>query len=346
MIHFGDNHRTYLLIAALTAVTFAYAQSPYIARVWEYCPAPGQFVNELPEYEQGDDAEAMRQKAEDAIAQDNRGMITLGGWGGYMVFGFDHAVINRPGNDFVVLGNATYAPAEKERYGGSSEPGIVLVSYDANANGMPDDEWYELAGSEYTNPLTVHSYSITYQRPDNEQNAVYWEDNQGSNGYMDRNSYHPQPYFPQWIDQPTLLFSGSRLPDNYEDQSGQGTYYVLYAYPWGYADNHPNSSALAQLDIDWAVRTDGTPADLPAIHFVKVYTALHQQCGWLGETSTEITGAQDLSMTQGIDQIPPSAEGVQQVYSVTGVPMGSSVPDRPGIYIISNGQHVYTTIRQ
>ena len=122
------------LLLPLLAV--AETSSPYISRVWEYCPAPGQFVNELPEYENGDNANDMRLKAEEAIADNNRGMITLGGWGGYVVFGFDHMVKNVPGQyDFVVLGNAFYSEAgyeENGQKGGSSEPAIVMVSYDAN----------------------------------------------------------------------------------------------------------------------------------------------------------------------------------------------------------------------
>ena len=264
----------YLFIAAVFAVSFAHAQSPYISRVWEYSPAPGQFVNSMPEYEDGDDANDLRMKAEEAISDNNRGMISLGGWGGYVVFGFDHMIINVPNaKDLLVLGNA---------FTGSAEPGIVMVSYDTNANGKPDDEWYELAGSEYTNPHTIHDYSVTYSRQ-----------KEGKN-------------YPRWIEEDNITFTGSRLPDNYEDLSGEGTYYVLYAYPFGYADNHPNDSLKSQLDIQWAVKTDGTPANLPGIHFVKVYTALHQQCGWLGETSTEIMGATDLhpNATQDLYQVP------------------------------------------
>ena len=48
------------------------------------------------------------------------------------------------------------------------------------------------------------------------------------------------------------------------------------------------------MNIDWAVRADGSPAELKTIDFVKVYTALHQQCGTIGETSTEVMGARDL----------------------------------------------------
>ena len=288
-------------------------KSPYISRVWEFCPAPGQFVNELPQYEPGDDANMMRLKAEEAIADGNNGLVSLGGWGGYIVFGFDHMVENVAGErDFMVLGNAFYSSATDADVnpGGSCEPGVVMVSYDANGNGKPDDEWYELAGSEYTNPATRHNYSVTYSRPAadhiptpsqtnsalSDTTYILWRDNQGATGFMNKLVYHTQSYYPEWIDADTMMFYGTRLPDNAQDVSGNGTYYVLFAFAYGYADNHPNSSAEAGLDINWAVKEDGTPANLAGIHFVKVYTGVHQQCGWLGETSTEIMGAVDLHL--------------------------------------------------
>ncbi len=69
---------------------------------------------------------------------------------------------------FRVLGNAFYSdlPEFEDKKGGSCEPGIVEVSFDTNQNGLPDDEWYELAGSEYYKPETVKEYSITYRKPD------------------------------------------------------------------------------------------------------------------------------------------------------------------------------------
>lgn len=69
--------------------------SPYTAKVYEYRPAPGQFVNTMPLYENGDNEETMRQKAEDDLVNDV--MITLGAYGGYVTFGFDHTVVNVPG---------------------------------------------------------------------------------------------------------------------------------------------------------------------------------------------------------------------------------------------------------
>lgn len=296
-----------LLISVLCASLVSAQNSPYLRHVWEYVPAPGQFVNTMPAYEEGDDAEAMCRKVEELIADDIHGMITLGGWGGYLVFSFDHPVVNVAGeNDFIIEGNAFYASAAQGAAGGGScEPGIVMVSVDANNNGQPDDEWYELAGSEYNNPDTRHGYQVTYERPAADHVAtpdpdakyridttyVHWEDNRGDEGYLVQISFHKQPYYPQWIESDRLTFDGARLPDNYEYVNNQ---YVLYPPAYGYADNHPDTCSLAQLNIEWAVRADGTPVHLNAIDFVKVYTALHQQCGMIGETSTEVKGARDL----------------------------------------------------
>ena len=285
--------------------------SPYVNRVFEYCPAPGQFVNDLPKYEAGDTWQDMARKAQEKLA--NEEVVSLGGFGGYIVLGFDHLVENKPGKmDFQILGNAHYADSDVSREGGACEPGIVMVSYDANDNGVPDDEWFELAGSEHNSSTTTHHYRITYYRPDENKERtpaskiltdttyIRWTDNQGRQGYIVRNSYHSQPYFPQWLDADELTFEGTLLADNAEDVSGRGTNYVLYACPWGYADNHPNKDDRSKMNIDWAVDAEGHRVHLPGIHFVKVYTALNQDCGWLGETSTEVMGAADLHQT-GID---------------------------------------------
>ena len=109
-----------------------------ITKVYEFLPAPGQFVNTMPQATADDDAESMLDKANEVLT--NGGMVSLGGFGGYVTFGFDHTVLNREGSDFVVLGNAMP---------NSAEPGVIMVSYDANGNGLPDDEWYEIEGSQH-----------------------------------------------------------------------------------------------------------------------------------------------------------------------------------------------------
>lgn len=304
-----DGRRGYKHSFPVTVVHEDTEYSPYTAHVQEYRPAPGQFVNTMPIYEQGDTEETMRQKAEDNLVNDV--MITLGSYGGYVTFAFDHTVINVPGaKDFYIKGNAFYSdvPAYKEQKGGSSEPGIVMVAFDRNCNGKPDDdEWYELAGSEYYKPATLKDYEITYNRPDNHQpvanktgiltDTVYipWRDNQGAHGYVAKNMYHNQSYYPMWLSDDELTFRGTLLPSNGVDESHMGTYYVLYSYPWGYVDNHPNDlTDLCSFDISWAVDRQGRPVHLPGADFIRVYTGVRQYCGWLGETSTELSRAEDL----------------------------------------------------
>jgi hypothetical protein len=287
------------------------AYSPYISHVLEYNPAPGQFVNTMPMYELGDTYETMRRKAEESISGTNNTLISLGAWGGYVTFAFDHSVVNKPDElDFFIEGNAFLSSATQK--GGSSEPGIVMVSIDVNQNGQPDDLFYELAGSEYHNPKTLHHYSLTYHRtpadhvpefekksPITDSTYILWTDNQGAEGYVKKNSFHTQDYFPIWLKDSTLTFHGSCLPDNAYDASGNGTYWVQNFYGQGYADCNPNDSVhLNSFDISWAVTEDGEPISLPCADFVRVYTGVSHECGWIGETSTEISHARDLHIEE------------------------------------------------
>ena len=142
-----------------------------------------------------------------------------------------------------------------------------MVAFDRNCNGRADDdEWYELAGSENGKPTTLKNYEITYFRPDGAHKPVPdvtgmltdtlyipWKDNRGESGYVAKNSFHAQNYYPEWIKADEMKFEGTLLPQNGVDESHIGTYYVLYSYPWGYVDNHPNAEQdLCSFDISWA----------------------------------------------------------------------------------------------
>lgn len=297
--------------------------TPYITQVFDYLPAVGQFTNTMPAYEDGDTQEDMNRKVLEAIGHNKRGLVTLGGYGGYVTVGFDHTIENKAGLcDFRVLGNAFSAAASSgpdAPQGGSSEPGIILVARDDNGNGLPDDTWYEIAGSAHRDPsqeawyalalrngndVRLHAdYEITYYRPEQEPEAsdqyatyIRWEDNQGNGGYKAKNVYHAQPYFPQWHAGGKLTFRGTCLPQNGIDESGEGNYYVLYAFRYGYADNVSNADDGSAIDIDWALDAQGQPANLPGVDFIRIHTGVNQENGWLGECSTEVAGVEDLHL--------------------------------------------------
>lgn len=294
--------------------------SPYITKVLDYRPAPGQFVNTMPAYKEGDTQETMNQKVLVAIGNGNKGVITLGAYGGYVIVGFDHTIQNVAGKrDFRVLGNAFYAAAnpnpEVTKKGGSCEPGIVMVAFDKNKNGKPDDdEWYELAGSEYEKTGTIKNYQITYHSPDESKTPVgddndpsiidkeyiRWTDNQGGSGYIPKNSFNAgNNYYPKWISDETISYLGTLLPENGVNESKtESQYWVLYAYDWGYADNAPNAEEGCTFDIDWAVNKDGKKVSLPGVDFIKIYTGVNQVCGRLGEVSTEVSGIEDLHLIE------------------------------------------------
>lgn len=286
----------------------------------EYRPAPGQFINTMPYYDEGDDGAAMVRKCTETLCPTDaadRGTVCLGGYGGYITFHFDHPIANVAGQrDFAVFGNSILSMMFPDLLGGSSEPGIVMVSQDLNGNGKPDDTWYELSGSADTDSTAnlsadmdwerrlIYGYEVTYTRGET-LTAIPWTDNQGHSGTIARmDQFHQQEYWPQWMTEPTLTFRGTRLPRNawYINRGQYQQQWVLFFLRYGYADNRPNADTEdCGMDISWAVDPlTRQPVTLDHIDFVRVYTAMNQSAGNLGETSTEIRGARDLHLEASI----------------------------------------------
>ena len=279
-------------------------------KVYAYTPAPGQFINELKTG--GFDNTQTTPEAAIAYAEarmsevDRNGnpypnWVSLGGFGGYIIVGFDHSIDNSGDYDLGILGNS---------FSGSSEPGIVWVMQDENGNGLPDDTWYELAGSETGKTETIQNYSVTYYRPTGSKMPVQWTDNLGNSGEIDYLAqFHRQDYYyPLWIEEDSYTLTGTCLKARNYDASGNGSYWVNVEYNWGYADNfspidrltgEDNANANANANhfkIANAIDMDCQPIHLNYIDFVKVQVGVNAKSGWLGEVSTEVFGFYDYNM--------------------------------------------------
>lgn len=263
-------------------------------KVYEFLPAPGQFVNE------GYVANTMEEAIEYAENRLRGEMyVSLGGYGGYIVAGFDHSVENDGSYNIQIKGNS---------FKGSSEPGIVWVMQDENGDGLPNDTWYQLKGSEYDNPETIKNYAITYYKPKAPGMPVQWTDNQGCSGTIDYlGGFHRQDYYyPEWVQTPTYVLTGTRLAPKTEEVSPG--YWSNGEYEWGYVDNFSPIDRLTDDDnysagvngnhfkISNAVRFDGEPANLKYIDFVKIQTGVNVKAGWLGENSTEVFSINDFNI--------------------------------------------------
>ena len=252
-----------------------------ISKVLSYCPAPGQFINTIPQFSESDDSITMAQKCLEALT--GNGMITLGGFGGYITVGFDQPVMNYSGPDFRIDGNA---------FTGNAEPGVVWVSSDANHDGLPNDPWYEIWGSEQKENRSTPGYTITYLKPESDDDDIEWHGSDGRTGSITRNNAHKQPYYPQWYDQDSVTFTATLLPDNQTYQDGM---WVMKSFGYGYADNLPNSDTNSAFDISWAVKEDGNPANLESIDFIKVQNGVIGCNSETGELSTEITAIYNIN---------------------------------------------------
>lgn len=256
------------------------------AKVFEYTPAPGQFIGDPATG--SDRITTPEQACTYAEGRLREGLfVSLGGWGGYIVAGFGSPVKADGGSELLVKGNPIAS---------SSEPGVVWVMQDANGNSLPDDEWYMLRGSEHDNPATKHNYTIEYTRPAADNSPVAWKDNQGGEGTIDRMGEHAQPsYFPAWIDGQTVSFNGICLPPNVRqgDIEGEGQGWICDSFAWGYADNYTPRDMLRgynRFSIANAVAADGKAANLSRIDFIMVQTGVNAKAPAIGELSTEVCG--------------------------------------------------------
>ena len=145
-----------------------------------------------------------------------------------MILAFDHSVENKGKYDFSIPGN---------QFEGSNEPGVVWVMQDVNGNGKPDDEWYELRGSETGGEWTVQEYAVTYYRPAGPRQGVKWTDNLGRSGQVAYlGQFHAQDYYyPLWLEEESHTYYGTGLRQNTTQTPGGD--WSNNSFEWGYVDN-------------------------------------------------------------------------------------------------------------
>lgn len=284
---------------------FHNSNAQFASKLIDYLPAPGQYTN----------AEYIGTRdAANSIVGSNKGLVSLGAFGGSVTYYFNQGIKNDPlnpyGVDFTVYGNATPT---------WSEPGIIQVMKDENKNGIPDETWYEIAGSDHFWNSTLLSYEAIYQNSGlSKASNIQWTDNQGKSGIIPENSFHSQPYYPNAILFPGVnpsqyTLKGTRI-DGFIDLSNPGVVNSS-TRKFGYADNKQVLSFTEKLpdnpytpeieggggdaiDIGWAFDKDFKTVKLDEINFIRIYTGMNALAGWLGEISTEITGIRDVEPFQ------------------------------------------------
>jgi len=256
----------------------------YISEIFDYVYAPGQH--------------AKLAKATDAAnfigePSNDKGWLYLGGFGGYVVAGFNHNVLNADGNDIEV-----YA-----LQGTSPEPAVVYVMTDSNGDGEPNETWYELKGNQFEN--SKRDYWVRYYKAISDSANISWKDKDGNIGELIC-SFGAENSSAWWWPATTtdsITFTGTRLPDAYDNNSVDGaTYWTvpIDRFTRGYAENvfgtdFDTTVGANKLDISNAVDTEGNAVSLVNIRFIKVQSAVFQQAGWTNEVSSEVRGAKDLN---------------------------------------------------
>ncbi len=249
----------------------------YATKLYEFTPAPGQFINELSTL-----------KSATSILGNEKGLLSLGAWGGYMVLGFNKRVNNVSGKaDLEVKGNPLPTWAE---------PGVIWVMKDENNNGLPDDTWYEIAGSESGKDGEIKNYEVTYYRPSQIKSAedIRWIDNKGNSGVVKANTFHRQSYFPSWIRGNQYTIKGTLLPNSNLNKTNPQMITNM-SFEYGYADNKTDANGGDLIDIEDAINAQGNKVSISGIDFIKIQTGMMADAGWLGEASTEISFVKNLN---------------------------------------------------
>ncbi len=290
-----------LLVLVMVVCGEARAESPFATRMVGYEPAPGQWVNDA--FFNDPDVALGRPYADGFDEIGDSSLVSLGGFGGSIVLGFDHTVEDHPlnpvGMDAVVFGNAFWVaqagPPDPNTHW--AECATIEISLDVNANHEADDYWYLIPGSHIT-------------EPDEQFLAVTWDDNVDDDTYPPPNAaWIPPDSAGTWTTYAYELPYDVFGPVSVVNPSGDPTREGIFGYAeysptvllgdlnaddivddpmMAPEDFHtvpddpfevgitPGSGGGDAFDIAWAIDpATGLPADLPGFDFIRLTTAVN-----------------------------------------------------------------------
>jgi hypothetical protein len=202
---------------------------------------------------------------------------SLGSAGGYEVWTVNHQA------SYKIKGNALT---------GWREAGVVWMQEDKNGNGLPDEMWYELRGSDEDHAkwkdYITRRYAITYFKTDGNGSTneygqlireVYWADSRGRAGIIGGGFPNRWGVVGDWV-----TFTCTLLRDNGDIVSE--VYTSVSSGLDGYVDTYSDT-----FYVNDAINAAGNPVTLTAVRFIKVQTAIFQYGGIFGDVSTEIKSA-------------------------------------------------------
>lgn len=269
----------FLIAGAVAVAALAARADDFASKVIAYNPAPGQFVSD-PLYNDPNDALGPPDGA-GKISGNNTSVVTLGGYGGSITLGFEFTVFDHPGNPFgldaIVFGNAFYLQGDTERRW--AEAALIEISYDANGNGLADDDWYTIPGSSLSAPISLPLPS--------DFDGPVLVNNSGSSSV--------ESYYGYADVTPTLLLGDTNGDGTIDDPSMLPEEFYTNPDDPMTTDITPGSGGGDAFDIAWAIDpVTGAPANLVGFDFIRITTAVDSVNGSFGEVSAEIDAVADV----------------------------------------------------
>ncbi|MEL6796341.1 MAG: GC-type dockerin domain-anchored protein [Planctomycetota bacterium] len=250
--------------AAIVLAASSGGAQPFATEVVDYSPAPGQFITN-PDFNDPTDALGPPSPLPDPATTET---VTLGGLGGSITLRMPRTVIddprNRLGLDAIVFGNAFYVSGDPTRR--FAEPGLIEIALDTNNNGVADDPFFPVAGSDGTTiPLPPNLNGPVIEAP-----PGWPADTDFIFGYADATPRAPLP-----------------------DGADPASFYTIPDEPTS-IDIDQGTAGGDAFDIAWAVLPGTTtPANLSGFDFIRITTGPDVPAGIFGEVSTEIDAVAD-----------------------------------------------------